>query len=138
MTKDNSDKPSSLDSLKSFSIRIGEHLHKRIAKHIQLLKHVKTRFHTKQKWIAEAFKEKIKNEPKLTSEDILREKFLHFKIDKQIYGEIEERVGIIKKFRNFSKKQWMLEAIYEQLEREEQETKNLLQNMIDSSSKIKK
>ncbi|WP_068470608.1 hypothetical protein [Candidatus Protochlamydia phocaeensis] len=125
----------SLNKLKSFSIRIAEHLYERFSKHIQLLKYVRKTSKNKAKWIEESFIEKLERERELSFDTIPDEKILHFKIDEQLYQEIEDRVNIIKKFRNYSKKQWMVEAIYEKLEREEQEAKRLMQNMLQEASK---
>jgi predicted DNA-binding protein (MmcQ/YjbR family) len=129
-------KTRSLSNRKSFSIRIAEHLHKRFSKHIEVLKYVKKSPKNKTSWIEEAFLEKLAAERELNMHHIPDEKYLHFKISEAIFDEIEERVNIIKKFRYFSKKQWMIEALYEKLEKEEQEAKILIQSMLNTTSKV--
>src|SRR4029077_4956181 len=119
------------------SIKIAEHLHKRFSKHLQILKYVKKPSKNKMNWIEEAFLEKLAAERELSSDGIPIEKYLHFKISKPLYNEIEERVNIIKKFRNFSKKQWMVEAIYDKLEKEDQAAKKLMQDLMKEASKAK-
>lgn len=124
-----------MDHIKNCSIRIGERLYKRINKHVQLLKHLK-KTQNKQDWIEQAILEKLaKEEEGDISESVSPEKHLSFKIQSQIDAKIENRVEFIKKIRgSFSKKQWILEAVYEKLDLEEKETeknaKELLKNML--------
>ncbi len=125
------DKLLSLAGDKRFSIRINENLHRRFNQHIKRLKNINKSLATKQKWLVQAFQEKLENHD-VSSSGILNEKLIHFKLDEQLYKEIEEKVEIIKKFRSFSKKQWMIEAIYEKLDREEQQAKNDLEEKIHS------
>lgn len=138
MNTTDKENPSSLKQLRSFSIKLGENLYLRFSKHFQLLKYVKKNSQTKKGWIEEAFMEKLEAERELTPDSIKKEKYLHFQINPQLYDKIEQRVSVIKRFRNFSKKQWMVEAIYAKLEKEEQEAKNLMQNMLDASNQSQK
>ena len=105
-------------NLKSFSIKIAEYLYKRLSKHFQTLKYIKKSSKTKAKWIEEAFLEKLESEKDFSFDDIPVEKYIHFKMNQELYNKVEERVNLIKRFRNFSKKQWMVEAIYEKLKRQ--------------------
>lgn len=82
----------------------------------------------------QAFQEKLAHHDE-SSSGILHEKLIHFKLDEKLYKEIEGKVEMIKKFRGFSKKQWMIEAIYEKLEREEEQVKKNLEKKIHSFSK---
>jgi hypothetical protein len=128
-----------LDHIKNYSIRIGERLYIRINKHILFLKHL-NKSQNKQAWIEEAILDKLKKEEEQDGiECISREKHLSFKIRSQIDTRIEKRVEFIKKIRgSFSKKQWLLEAIYEKLDTEEEETekkaKEFLKNMLKETS----
>lgn len=120
----NSDDDIQSESIINHSITIGDHLHKRIENHILLLKSLIDRNHTKQKWIITALLEKLKHdENNLPS----KEKHLRFNVDPHLHNEISKKINYLKKFRkSYSKKQWFLEAIYEKLEREEENTKNML------------
>ncbi|MFI5342783.1 MAG: hypothetical protein ACHQUC_01035 [Chlamydiales bacterium] len=121
---------SSEQSVKSITIRIGENLYKRFNKHIKCLKNLSKQL-TKQNWLEQAFKEKLTKQDD-SIHDILSEKLLHIRIDDPLFKEIAKQVEMIKKFRNFSKKQWMLEAIYEKLDREEEQVKKDLEEKINS------
>jgi len=121
----------SLSGEKRFSIRINENLHKRFNQHIKCLKNINRRLVTKQNWIVDAFQEKLAHQDDSFS-GILNEKLIHFKVDEKLFNELDSKVEMIKKFRSFSKKQWMIEAIYEKLEREEQKVKKELQDKINS------
>lgn len=114
---------------KGFSISVSEHLYNRFNKHLRTLKHATGTSKTRQKWLEEAFLEKLANNAE-NLEDMLTEKLLHFKVEKEIYDKIHEIVESIRKYRNFSKKQWLLEAIHEKLDREEALTQNLLKSKL--------
>lgn len=124
---------------KRLSVRINENLHKRFNQHIKRVKNIgksNKSLATKQNWLVQAFQEKLAHHDESTT-DILNEKLIHFKLDEKLFKEIEEKVEIIKKFRSFSKKQWMIEAVYEKLEREEQQVKKNLEEKIHLFSKEK-
>lgn len=120
----------SLIRLRGFSIKISEHLHKRFIKHLKTLKNLTDQPLTRQKWLSEAFLEKLSEADDIPNN--LTEKLLHFKIEESIYNQIHKKVEVIKKFRNFSKTQWMIEAIYEKLEREEAQANQSLKEKINS------
>ncbi len=136
MGKINSDCNSILNQLKSYSLRIGQNLYKRISKHIQLLKNLNNSVQTKQDWVEKAIEEKLEREnTPQSNEDMLADKYLHFKINSHLNEEIEKKVRIIRQFRtSFSKKQWILEAIYEKLDREESKSKDNLKSMLKIAS----
>lgn len=125
------DKLLALCNLKNFTIRISENLHKRFNQHINCLKHV-NRIKTKQNWIEDALREKLERDEKISYE-ILNEKLLRFKVNENLFLEIDNKVKIIKKFRNYSKKQWILEAIYEKLDREEDPVKKCFSEKIQEN-----
>ena len=116
---------------KRFSIRINENLHKRFNQHIKCLKNLNKI--TKQNWIEQAFREKLSLQDD-SSSGILHDKLIHFKVDEKLFMEMEKIVQMIKKFRVFSKKKWMIDAIYEKLEREEAQAKIELERKIQSLS----
>jgi hypothetical protein len=142
--KNQDSKPDNIaNKIKNYSIRIGERLYKRIYKHIQLLKHL-NKIQNKQSWLEGAIQDKLEREKELDIVDCISpEKHLSFKISSQIDAKIEKKVEIIKKFRSsFSKKQWVLEAIYEKLDNEEigteQKAKDLMKNMLNTKPKVDK
>ncbi len=111
----------------NYGVRIGNNLHQRITKHINMLKYLEDPCKTRQTWITQAIKEKLDSEEKLGPEGIPSDRFLNIKLSSELNHKIERRVDIIKKIRiSFSKKLWLLEAIYEKLDRDETETKKLL------------
>ena len=120
----------SISRLKGFSIKVSEYLYKRFNNHLRNLKNLYGNSFKRQQWIKNAFIEKLKNQEE--NLDILTQKWLHFKLESEIHEDIDAQVEKIKKFRNFSKKQWMLEAIYEKLDREEQQTKKILEEKLKS------
>lgn len=136
MEKINSSCHHLLHQLKSCSLRIGGNLYRRITKHIQLLKNLNDRIQTRQSWVEKAIEEKLEMDDSLQlNEDMLTDKYLHFKISLHLNEKIEKKVRIIKQFRtSFSKKQWILEAIYKKLDREEYKSKESLKNLLAEAS----
>lgn len=139
MKNDNPSSDNALTKIRNYSLRIGERLYKRLSKHIQLLKHLRS-IKNQQEWLEKAILTKIKKEEEQdTTKYFSPEKYLSFKISSQLDVQVEKRVEIMKKIRgNFSKKQWVLEAIYERLEAEEAETeartKELFNNILREAS----
>jgi hypothetical protein len=125
------------EPLVNHTINIGENLHNRINKHLHLLRHLNSHTITKQKWVEEAANEKLEMEQKLGSASIPCDRYLHFKANKKLNEKIEKRVKVIKQFRkSFSKKLWLVEAIYEKLDRDDLEVKKLLEEKINHSSQL--
>jgi hypothetical protein len=111
--------------------RIGNHLYQRIAKHISLLKCLQNN-DSKQKWIQEAVREKLKADEISNIE--VGDRFLHLKFDEDLWFEIQEKVESLKAIHtSMSKKQFIEEAIFEKLDREERKSKELLKNMLSDS-----
>ncbi len=117
-----------------YTVRIGNHLYQRINKHMRLLKNLKNET-SKQKWIKEAISEKLKVDE--TSDENLGDRFLHLKFEIELWHEVQKKIEILKTFyTSISKKQWIEEAIYEKLDREEQDSKDLLKDMIKKASEV--
>jgi len=106
----------SLIKKKGMSLRVSNYFHKKFEKHLEMLKHVNCQPLLKQNWIKAAFQEKLRKFE--SNPEDLTEKKIHFKLEEELVNEINAKVDKIKKFRNFSKTQWMIEAIYEKLDRE--------------------
>lgn len=141
LKKDNAISEEFLNQISHYSIRVGERFYKRLSKHIQLLKKLKS-IKNKQRWIEETLLMRLKKEEELDLEECIpSEKYLSFKINSQIDAKIEQRVEIIKRVRgSFSKKQWVVEAICDRLDIEEKITKEkaqeLFKNMLKETSEI--
>lgn len=122
---------------KHYGFKIGEVLYNRIDKHIRILRYINKRNVGKGDWISDALKEKLEREKAPSFDNVPKERFLNFKVEKQLGDEIEKRIDFIKMFRDsYSRKQWVLEAIYEKLEKEEDSSKKMLEeisNLINQS-----
>ena len=120
---------------KRFTIRIGESLYKRISKHILLLKRLKSNIRTKQDWVEKAVRDKLERENNSdATEEVPTDKFIHFKIDKQLNLAIDKRVNFIRQFKvSYSRKQWIVEAIFDQLDQEEHSSKEIFNLMLKRS-----
>ena len=117
---------------KSYAIRIDDHLHRKLEKHLKILKFIEHQKQSKQNWIVEAVKDKLKRD--LDLKEIPKDKRLVFKIDNTLSKQVSKQVDILKKFKNsYSKKQWFVEAINEKLEKEESKTKEFLEEIQSNS-----
>lgn len=115
--------------LKHYSVEIADHLHDRLSKHLRLLSNLGYR--SRQQWVLDALNEKLKKEEAAGVEAISKERRLHLKLDEKIHQELDKRVEIRKKVRrSYSKKQWLVDAISEKLEREEVSTKKKLEKFL--------
>lgn len=120
----------------SFSIasyEISPSIYNRVDELIYMFKHVSGESITKQDWFSKAIKEKLKNE----NDDLLvpKKKVFQVKIDDKTNKALSDKIEHIKKFRkNYSKKQWILEAIQEKLAREEMLIKKIIKEAKNSNS----
>ena len=125
---DNEQKISESLSFLSYSITIGDNLYKRIDKHLNLLKNLEDENYTKQQWVMKALKEKLEKDESLL--DIPKARHLRVQVDRDTHQKLESMVNLIKNFRrSYSKKQLLVEAICEKLDREEEKAKKLLFNL---------
>lgn len=121
--------------MKNYSLRVGARLYNRIAKHFQFLKHLNN-FKNQREWIEKAVLEKLsRDEEKDLNERIPAEKHLSFKISSELDEKIEEKVELIKKFRSFSKKLWILEAIQEKIDIDGNEVEEKARKIFNSMLK---
>lgn len=122
--------------LKPLSLRVEENIFERVDIHVRSLKHLNKQKINKKEWIAKAISEKLANETEIGI-NIPRAKQLNLKIDLALSEDLDKRVQFIKKFReSFTKKQWIVEAILEKLEREEAKTKESFKEMHKISLKL--
>lgn len=111
------------------NINIGEILHQKLNKHIKILKTLDDRSTSKQTWLVKAFKNKLISTDKELLITQPKQRKLSVKIDKKLSDEIDSHVETLKKFNlSYSKTKWILEAVQEQLEKESEKIKSLLNN----------
>ena len=119
---------------KNFSLRINEKFYNRLHNHIHLLKRLESRSHSKQRWIEDAVKEKLEIAEKNEDNDIPRDKFLSFKIPENLCLRMKKLIEHEKKFKiSYSFTKWLIEAMLEKLDREEEKAKKLLMQLKDQS-----
>ncbi len=105
---------------KTHTIRVGENLYVRLENIIKAFKYLENKKYTKKQWITESIIEKLQKEGVLTLETLPKVRRLHFEIDQSLDDKISKNVNITKSFvDSFSKKQWLVEAIFEKLEKDE-------------------
>lgn len=110
-----------------YAIEIGDSLHKKIDTHIKALS-LDDRNHSKQSWIIEAIKEKLSTEKQNAFKMLSKGKFLNLSMSKKLMQEVEEKVTAHKAIRkSYSKKKWILEAIYEKFDKEEKLADQLME-----------
>lgn len=119
-------------NLKSYTVHIADHIYKLLEEHIHMMKCLEDKSYTRQNWVINALKEKLhrSNDKEL----LLKDRHLQLKLDQLMHENIESKVKLIKNFRRtYSRKKWIVEAIYEQLEREKEKAKQLLQALHNKS-----
>lgn len=120
---------------KNYSLRISENIFNRINNHVHILKRLESRSHSKQRWIEEAICEKLNHEEALNNIKLPKEKHLSFKISESLSKRIENRIELVRKFKiSYSAKKWLLDAITEKLERENEKATALLLKLKDINS----
>ncbi|HEY4832930.1 MAG TPA: hypothetical protein VIH61_10270 [Waddliaceae bacterium] len=103
-----------------YTIQIGENIAERIDQHLRLLKFLGDKDVKKQKWIKNAILKKLDKEEHIPPYELPKEKHLNIDVEKNLRERIERVINSIRKVRRtYSKKQWILEAIAEQLTQEE-------------------
>lgn len=109
-----------LGSLTPYTVIISSHIYERLEKHITILKKLVDRSATKQRWIVDAIKEKLLNDANSTKPP--KASTLNVKIESKYAKELAKRIEYIKKFRvTYSKKQWIVDAVIEKLDRDEKD-----------------
>lgn len=117
-------------NVKGYTITIDERLYQRLEKHLRILRHIEHKGLSKQKWVMDAIKEKLEKEDCDKNSALPKDRHLVLMLNELINVKIASKVNVQKQFRNsYSKKQWLLEAIYEKLENEEHKTKQFLDEL---------
>ena len=108
-----------------YTVSVSPHIFNRLEQHILFVKRLSNRNETRQNWVLEAIRDKLTRDDR--SQDVPKECRLNLKIDETTATKLFKRVELIKKFRtSYSKKQWILDAILERLERDEKKIKQKL------------
>lgn len=101
-----------------YSFMLSPHTHNRLERHIFILKKLVAKSTTKQDWLLNAITEKFANDE--NKQELPKAAIVNIKINKEIDKELIRRIEFIKKFRcSYSKKQWLVEAVLEKLDRDE-------------------
>jgi|LakMenEpi03Aug12_release.lakeMendotaPanAssembly.Ray.scaffolds.fasta_scaffold03135_7 hypothetical protein len=115
---------------RSMTLNVGNNLHTRLKKHIHLLKRLKSQNYTLQRWMNDAINEKLKSS-EINALTDQKETYIMFKLEKDLFDRVEQRVQLLKKVRrSYSKKQLFIEAISEKLEKDDFGMQELLQKLI--------
>lgn len=113
------------NKVQQYTVSISPLLHGKIEKHVFLLQKLLNSTHTKHDWLIEAIESKLSKEEH--NKEISKEKRVTFRIDFLTKKKLEDRVRMIRRFRNsYSKRQWVLDAIQEKLDNEEEKIKSTL------------
>lgn len=116
------------------AIRVGENLFNRINGHLDTLKKCQGNNYSQNRWVNEAIKTKLDKEIKGNIVSI--DKHLGVRIDEKTLEKINQQVKVMKKFNSsYSKQKWLVEALSEKLQEDEQITKKRLQKLIADSKK---
>lgn len=119
-------------SLHGYVIEISESLYHKIEKVISTLNKLDNHNHSKRSWAIEAIQEKLRSEEVFPN--FLKGKHLNLFISQELNKELEKKVALLKKFRkSYSKKKWIIEALHEKLEREENQAKMLIEKFKELS-----
>lgn len=128
--KSKNEKNASINHFQSYSLSIGENLWNRIDKHINLLKHLDNKSISKQNWVKEALEERLALSEKADFDKIPKAKHMNFKINESLNFKIEQEVKVIKKLRkSYSKKKWIVDALYDKLDREDHKARSLIEKI---------
>lgn len=115
---------------KPYTLRISENIYCRIENILKAFNYLGMEKHTKKSWLTECVESKLEKEQSLSIENIPKPRRLFFKIDKLLDDRIKKNVDTTKQFvDSFSKKQWFMEAILEQLEKDETIVKDSLREL---------
>lgn len=120
-----------LDQIKSYTMKVEERLHKKLENHLKILRHIEHHSQTKQQWVIDAIKTKMKREKNISKDMLPHSKRISLRFTTQMDKKIQALVDIQKKLRNssYSKKQWIADAIYEKLEEEESMAREFLNSL---------
>ena len=109
----------------TYTVTISPHVHKRLDKHIFVIKKLIDKGLKKNNWLLSALIEKLEREAPY--QEVSPAKTITIKMEPKLEQLILQRVNHIKKLRkSYSKKQWILDAIIDKLDRDEENIDNKL------------
>jgi hypothetical protein len=112
---------------RAYAFGISSNLYDKLDKHLFMLKAIDSK-RSRKAWVLEAIRERLVSEN--LNEDIPKERRLNISIDDPTLKKIDERVRLLKKFRtSYSKKQWILEAILDKLDKDNKKLKEQLKKL---------
>lgn len=121
----------SLSQQQRLSTSVGAYLNKSLERHIQRLKYIDSPICTKKKWVEQAIKEELESD--LEFDESFQDRQLILHLPPECLESLKNRIKTIRKFRrSYSNKKLIEEAIYKKLEREEQKTRELLEEKLKS------
>lgn len=91
--------------------------------HVKLLNYVSGNdpLHHRE-WVEDAIREKLDREKEFNFRDLPEEKHLSLYLDADLHAQLEERINLLKKVTGgYTKKQWVLAAVMDKLNREEKD-----------------
>lgn len=110
-----------------YTVTVNSHIHKRLERHILIIKKLIDRHATKQDWLVNAIREKMEKD--ITGQEIPTTHSITVKLDARLEQMILQRIEYIKKFKfSYSKKKWIIDAIVDKLDRDEEEVEKKLLN----------
>lgn len=108
-----------------YTIIISPYIYERLERHILILKKIIDRGMTKQRWLTSAIREKLEKDSSDTQ--LPKATTLTMKIEEELEKLMLQRIEYIKQFRfSYSKKQWLVDAIIDKLDRDEEEAEKKL------------
>ncbi len=120
---------------KNYSFKIDEGLYLQMEKLLRYLKFIDNHSQSIQRWLIEAFKEKLSLEPAIPLTEGKNEKFITVKLDKHLREKIESRVQHKRKSSGgYTIKQWMVEAIHEKVQRDSETTEKT--RLVEDKAKL--
>jgi hypothetical protein len=113
-----------------YAFSINPYLSNKLKKHLHLLNAINLR-ESQSRWVLQAIRERLDNE---SMDDILeKEVRVNITIDTPTRKALDHRIELCKKCRtSFSKKQWIVEAVAEKLDRDEKKLREKLKSKLEN------
>jgi hypothetical protein len=105
-----------------YCIEIPNSLYEKMTRHVGILKSLEDRGYSNRRWALEAIKEKLKEPPA----EPRKRHVLSIAFPKQLHKKLEEKIASIKALQSYSKKKWILEALYAKLDKDQAKIDKLL------------
>ena len=114
----------------NYTLTIDEKLYNTLDNHIRILKQTQGSSKNKKQWMLAALEEKLAREKPVNYSNIPKEKKMGIKMDTSLHQQLDDRIAMIRRFRSsYNKKQWVLEAIQEKMEKEKPKAQKILEEL---------